>query len=140
MCHAIKYDRLGKSRRIYHTNPEAMLPIKTDAGDTTLIPWGRREGEDGILPLGGWARLDLIENGEWDNYVVEFVQLAPRSFAEKTRNGLVKWFTLFPGFYIQGLIVGDGNTQRAYVVTVRHHLDDKQHIYNRWPRILKNLD
>lgn len=134
MCGGVYYTHHEQDVRVYFPNPKAMLPVKTRQGESQLLPWGRRQGQAGKLPLGGWARLDSIYAGRWDRWFPKPVKLEIKSFMEKDIEGHSHWFDLTTGQYIQGLIARDGSEQRLYIVTITPEMIDAVH--ERWPRII----
>lgn len=134
MCGGVYYTIAGQDIRVYFPNPKATLPVKMKNKSIELLPWGRRKNQAGILPLGGWARLDSIYAGRWDKWFPKPVKLPVKSFMEKDLEGHSHWFDLTKGQCIQGLIARDQHEQRVYVVTVTPELEDAVH--NRWPRIV----
>lgn len=111
-----------------------MLPVKRKSGENELLPWGRRQQQKGILPLGGWARLESVYAGRWDKWFPVPVKLPIKSFMEKDLEGHTHWYDLTKGQWIQGLIAKNGNERRLYVVTIVPEMEDAVH--DRWPRIL----
>ncbi|GIS41384.1 MAG: hypothetical protein Ct9H90mP13_12300 [Pseudomonadota bacterium] len=103
MCGGASYTYNGEHMRVYFPNPKAKLPVIKKESDTKLILWGRRKGQSGRLPLGGWARLD--------SFMLEFgtegfpkpVKIPVQSFMEKDHKGKSHWFDLVKGQWIQGL-------------------------------------
>ena len=71
MCGGASYTHNGEHMRVYFPNPKAKLPVITKESDTKLVLWGRRKGQSGKLPLGGWARLDSIHSGVINGIVYE---------------------------------------------------------------------
>ncbi len=134
MCGGIYFSFEGEELRIYFPNPKAVLPVLRKDGSVVLMPWGRRKEQAGMLPLGGWARLDSIHAGRWDRWFPVPVKLPIKSFMEKDIEGSTRWYDLTKGKYVQGLIAREGSEQRVYVVTVEPERDDAEH--ERWPRIL----
>lgn len=70
MCGGVQigkqYTESGKVLRIYFPNLYARLPVRESASaEVRWIPWGRREGQGGVGPRGGWARDDSITAGKW---------------------------------------------------------------------------
>ena len=61
------YSKLHKCKG-YFPSPQAALPVRLKSGGHVLLPWGRREGEAGALPIGGWARHESILVGKWDRF------------------------------------------------------------------------
>jgi len=134
MCGGVYYTIEGQDVRVYFPNPKATLPVRMKDQRITLLPWGRRKEQAGVLPLGGWARLDSIYAGRWDKWFPKPVKLPVKSFMEKDLEGQSHWFDLTKGQCIQGLIARDKHEQRLYVVTIAPELEDAVH--NRWPRII----
>lgn len=134
MCGGVYYSFKGEDIRVYFPNPRAMLPVKEKNGSSILLPWGRRKQQKGLLPLGGWARLDSIHAGRWDKWFPVPVKLPLKSFMEKDMEGTSHWFDLTKGKYVQGLVARDQHEQRVYVVTVEPEMTDAVH--ERWPRII----
>lgn len=134
MCGGVYYTFNGEDIRVYFPNPKAKLPVRKKDGNAVLLPWGRRKEQKGVLPLGGWARLDSIYAGRWDRWFPVAVKLPVKSFMEKDIIGNSHWFDLTKGKYIQGLVARDGQEQRVYVVTVDPVMAEAVH--ERWPRIV----
>lgn len=134
MCLGICYFDLNKTVITHFTQSKAMLPIKTKQQGTSLITWGRRTGEPGNLPLGGWASLDAIQQGKWDYYLPRPVKIAVNKFMEQDIEGRSMWFDITAGHWLQGLLIQEGTEKRVYVVTLTP--DVPQTSYYRWPRIL----
>ena len=134
MCGGVYYSINGQDVRVYFPNPKATLPVRKRSGAIELLPWGRRKEQKGVLPLGGWARLDSIYAGRWDRWFPIPVKLDIKSFMEKDMEGHSHWYDLTRGQYIQGLVARDHQEQRIYVVTVTPELEDAVH--ERWPRVL----
>ncbi|MBE9515784.1 MAG: hypothetical protein IME93_02280 [Proteobacteria bacterium] len=134
MCGGVYYKHGDQDVRTYFPNPAAMLPVKRKSGDVELLPWGRRQQQKGVLPLGGWARLESIYSGRWDKWFPVPVKLPITSFMEKDLEGHTHWYDLTKGQWIQGLVARNNNEQRIYVVTIVPEMEDAVH--DRWPRIL----
>lgn len=134
MCGGVKYTTNKETVRVYFPNPQAKLPILMNDGNLSL-PWGRRKEQQGTLPLGGWARLDSIKAGKWDNVEPRPVKIIVDGFMEKDHNKESHWFNLEEGQFIQGLVAHYNDEQRIYVVTVEPDPLTKQ-IHDRWPRII----
>lgn len=134
MCGGAQYKHGDQDMRVYFPNPAAVLPVKRKSGDVELLPWGRRQQQKGMLPLGGWARLESIYSGRWDKWFPVPVKLPILSFMEKDLEGHTHWYDLTKSQWIQGLVARDGNEQRVYVVTIAPEMEDAMH--DRWPRIM----
>lgn len=134
MCGGVYYQALGTELRVYFPNPKACLPVKTKRGEVVLLPWGRRPAQAGVLPLGGWARLESLYAGHWDRWFPVPVKLPIHSFMEKDIEGQARWYDITAGKWVQGLVAREGKEQRVYVVTIEPHMSDAVH--ERWPRIM----
>lgn len=134
MCGGVYYSINDQDVRVYFPNPKAMLPVLKKNGELQQLPWGRRNGQQGKLPLGGWARLESIYQGRWDRWFPTPVKIPIRSFMEKDLEGVSHWFDLVNGQFIQGLIARNGNEQRLYIVTITPEMDEAVH--ERWPRVV----
>jgi hypothetical protein len=87
MCNGVDYTFNGEEVRVYFPNPKATLLVRRKDGDLILLPWGRRKEQAGVLPLGGWARLDSIYAGSWDKWFPVPVKLPIKSFMEEDIEG-----------------------------------------------------
>ncbi|MDG2229162.1 MAG: hypothetical protein P8L74_03470 [Gammaproteobacteria bacterium] len=134
MCSGVSYNHNGNHMRVYFPNPKAKLPVIAKDNQTKLILWGRRKGQSGRLPLGGWARLDSIHSGVWDRWFPKPVKIPVLSFMEKDHEGKSHWFDLIQGQWIQGLIAAENQEQRLYVVTIEPELEFSVH--DRWPIVM----
>ncbi len=134
MCDGVIYLEGKEEIRRYFPNPQARLPVVTRRGGTAMVPWGRRRGEPGQLPLGGWARLESIRAGVWGRWQPKPVRLQLHGFMEKDIEGESYWFALTSGQWVQGLVARQGREQRVYVVTI--HPEMPEALHPRWPRIV----
>lgn len=115
--------------------PNAVLPVLLKSGEIFLYTWGRRREENNqLFPLGGWARHESIKQGIWDKYHPVPVKIPVIRFMEKDNQGVSHWFDLESGQFIQGLLAHIADQQRVYVVTVKP--DDEHTVHDRWPRIV----
>lgn len=135
MCGGVYYMHNGEPQRVYFPNPAAQLPVTVRGGnDPVLMPWGRRQKQSGILPQGGWARLESIYAGHWDKYFPRSIKIPVLSFMEKDFEGNSHWFDVTRGQWIQGLLAQSREEHRIYVVTIIPEMEGA--IHDRWPRIL----
>lgn len=134
MCGGVYFTDQGEDTRFYFANPKATLPVITKTHTIQRVPWGRREQQAGVLPLGGCAHLDAIYAGRWDRWMPTPVKLAVKCFMELDIEGHARWYDLTKGQYLQGLIAHDGHERRVYVVTLTPQRSDA--IHERWPRII----
>ncbi len=133
MCIGVDYDYRGESFRVRFTHPKATLPVRTRTGEYTLLPWGRRKFQQGVLPFGGCAQLDSIYAGRWDKWFPVPVKIRVQRFMERDMEGHTHWFDLPKGKWIQGLVARERYERRVYVVTVEPQCSDS--LYVRWPRV-----
>ena len=133
MCGGVLYHFAGQDIKTYFPNPNAKLPILKKDGTTALLPWGRREKQAGNLPMGGWSRLESINNKVWDKYFPMPVKLPLSAFMEKDIEGKSHWFPISAGQWVQGLLARYDKEMRVYVVTIVPEREDA--LYHRWPRI-----
>jgi len=136
MCGGVYFEHKDDVLRQYFPNPKAVLPVRKKDDSLILMPWGRRQKQEGSLPLGGWARLDSIYTGVWDKYFPTPIKIPALSFMEKDFEGNSHWYDLNKGQFIQGLLARHNNEQRVYVVTIEPELEDAN-IHNRWHRIVQ---
>ena len=136
MCMLIEYQEGQQTVRARFIDPAAVLPvgIRRNGGGAILLPWGRRQQQNGHLPLGGWARLNAIHAGRWDHWLPMPVKLLVTAFAENDIEGRPHRYELTKGQWIQGLVAQDRHERRIYVVTITPEMEDAVH--DRWPRIL----
>jgi putative SOS response-associated peptidase YedK len=135
MCGGVYYKKGDEVVRTYFPNPKAQLPVMTADGDTELVQWGRREGQEGNLPMTGWARLDSIRAGKWKRCAPIPVKIPVLSFMEKDYQGQSHRYDLDGDQFIQGLLAQSGHEKRVYVVTIQP-TEEQADIHNRWPRVL----
>jgi len=84
MCGGVQFKHEGKTLKVYFPDPQAVLPVRLKTGGHVLLPWGRREGETGALPVGGWARHESILAGKWDRFFPKPVRLDLKRLWRKT--------------------------------------------------------
>lgn len=136
MCGGVRYHQDGQEQTVYFPNPKAVLPVLLKNGETKLITWGRRRGEEGQLPVTGWAKLESIEAHKWDRFNPHPAKIAVDSYMEKDAQGLSYWFDMEPGYYIQGLVASWNDETRIYVVTTPPTEPKHAVIHDRWPRLI----
>lgn len=130
MCIGVSYQQYRKPYQSYFPQSGACLPIKLRNGLIKLLPWGRRQGESGTLPLTGWAKLASIKFGMWHVWRPHPVKIAIDAWMEKAE-GISTWHALGLNDYLQGLIAFHEHERRVYVVTVEPRND-----YDRVPRVI----
>lgn len=134
MCNGVIYLEGRQAKRCHFTQPQAALPVVLRGNGVAPITWGRREGEGGRLPLGGWAQLSAIRAQAWDSWQPRPVRLLLQGFMEQDIQGRGHWFTLTSGQWVQGLLARHDREQRVYVVTLQPEIPGA--LYPRWPRIV----
>jgi len=138
MCSGVEFEYQGDVLKSYFPNPYAKLPVRKKDGSIILMPWGRREKQDGHLPRGGWARLDAIYAGKWDKYFPRPVKIPVLRYMEKDYEGKSHWYELLKRDCIQGLLAREGNELRVYVVTIEAEYQDLDY-HERSPRIVDDM-
>lgn len=136
MCGGVIFQYKGELIKTYFPNPKSTLPVLLENGEIELYPWGRRKEQKGLLPAGGWARQESLENGIWDKFFPKPVALLINEFMEKDNERNSHWFSVTNGKYIQGIIARNDSETRVYVVTIEPPRDA---IHNRWP-LIKNFE
>lgn len=134
MPEAVTYVHQGKLYTIYFAKTNAVLPVMLANGDVRLVKWGRRQHEQGEMPLGGWARLDAVHHGKWNHLLPKPVKLPIVKFMKLDFEGNVHWYEVIKGQWIQGLLACEEEEYRVYIVTIVPELLDLCH--DRWPRII----
>lgn len=135
MCWAVRFIHAGQDRQFRFERGGAKLPISAARGaQVILLPWGRRPGEKGNLPAGGWAKLTHIQAGVWDKFEPRPVRLPVLAFAERDVAGREQWFEVTKGHLLQGCLVSSGSERRVYVVTL--DCDPEMTEFDRWPRMV----
>lgn len=134
MCNAIMYQHEQRTIISKFSHPFAKLPVLNSQDEIIQMTWGRRIHESGNLPLGGWASLDSINDGKWDQFSPKTVKIAADKFMEKNIEDKDSWFTVTKGQYLQGLAVSFNREKRVYIVTIAPELEDAQ--YFRWPKFI----
>lgn len=135
MAQAVYFHNQAMDKRIHFSSPKALLPAITKMGTVNWLPWGRRIDQAGNLPLGGWARLERIQQGAWNAYFPQPVKIPAHAFMEKNFEGNGAWYPLVKGQCIQGLVARYDSELRIYVVTITPMREDAVH--ERWPRIIQ---
>jgi len=136
MCGGVQFKHEGKTFKVYFPDPQAVLPVRLKSGSHELLPWGRREGEAGVLPVGGWARHESILAGKWDRFFPKPVRLDLEAFMEKDNQGKSHWYPVIAPNAMQALVARWDDEQRVYVVTITPTLPDQAAVHSRWPRFV----
>jgi hypothetical protein len=138
VCTAVKYRHDGALVFVHFAKPGAVLPVLLRSGEVRYVPWGRRQGESGRLPLSGWARLDSVRKGTWDKYSPVPVRIPVQQFMERDWEGAARWYNVGEDFALQGVLAGCGDEVRVYVIAVRPSTTALRQMHQRWPRIVKS--
>jgi hypothetical protein len=137
MAEAVIFKNQNKIYTVCFSQVKAVLPVKLKNGDCKLVTWGRREGENSEMPMGGWARLNSIKNAKdqrWNLYFPKPVQIPIDKFMEKNFEGKSCWYEIIKGQCIQGLLAHEQNEYRVYIVTVDP--EDLMNCHYKWPHII----
>ncbi len=134
MCRAARYSFDCKDWEVHFTSPKARLPVQLRSGELELMTWGRRKGERGNLPLGGWARFQQVQSGRWAAYRPRSVRIAVQAFMETDVAGNRQWFPIVAGQFIRGVLCRVDNEQRLYVVVMESGPDEAY--FEQWPRLV----
>ena len=141
LCDAVECEREGRNVQIYFSVDDAALPVRLRNGEVEWLPWGKRSHETPRLPTGGWARLEAVRAGQWQNYRPRPVQIPARGYLEKNLSGHTQWFELGPDTALQGLLAEQGEEQRVYLITVPEAPPQVSHefgrMHDRWPRLVQ---
>lgn len=134
MARAVRFSFDCKDWEVHFTSEKARLPIQLRSGELELITWGRRRGERGKLPFGGWARFQQVQGDRWARHHPQSVRIAVQSFMEVDIGGNKQWFPLVAGQFIRGIVCRVDNEQRLYVVVMESSPDEAY--FEQWPRII----
>jgi hypothetical protein len=137
MPEAVIFNYQHKVHTVFFSEKNSILPVKLKNGEMKLVTWGRREEENGVMPLGGWARLASVKNEKdkrWHRYLPKPVQIPITKFMEKNFEGRVCWYEITSGKCIQGLLAHENNEYRVYIVTIDP--EDLMNNHYRWPHII----
>ncbi len=134
MPEAVIFRYQAKLHTVYFARARALLPVKLATGEVKLLTWGRRQAEEGDMPLGGWARLEAIHAGSWSHYLPKPVRIPIERFMKTDYEGRTHWYDVAKGQWVQGLVAREENEYRVYIVTITPALLDV--CYDRWPRIM----
>lgn len=134
MCRAARYTFDCKDWEVSFTSPKARLPIQLRSGELELMGWGRRKGERGKLPLGGWARFQHVQSRRWDEYRPISVRIPIAAFMEVDVAGNRQWFNVIAGQFVRGVLCRIETEQRLYVVVMESGPDEAY--FEQWPRIV----
>src|SRR4051794_22147386 len=116
MCLALCFPTEKLTIITHFTDPNARIPIKTNAGLIQFMTWGRRLDERGKLPVGGWISTELKQKGHFDQYFPKEVKILATKFMEQDVEGRCIWSEVTAGSYIQGLILREKDEHRVYMV------------------------
>ena len=133
MPEAVIFKYLNKTHTVYFTQPNALLPVKLSNEQIRLVTWGRRQSENSEMPLGGWARLNSIQERKWQLYRARPVRIPLTRFMEVDFEGNCHWYDLTKDQWVQGLLAKSENEYRIYIVTITPQAHDVYH-----DRFLKN--
>lgn len=135
MSWAIRFFHDGRELVSRFPSGRAVLPVSTRRGAQVVLGrWGRRPGESGVLPLGGWAHRTHLQSDVWAAYAPRPALLPVYGFAERDVTGRERWFKVSRGSYLQGCVARAERECRIYVVTLDCAPDEME--FERWPRLV----
>lgn len=117
--------------RVLFPNPKAALRL--DEASDLWLPWGRRAGQPGDWPEGGWARAESLGKAYWTQWDPVELLLRPARWMEKDPFRTSHWFDASGPIRAVRLARAPGTP--VYVVTVPAP-DDFAPIHPRMPEIL----
>lgn len=137
MCEAVRYFLEGELLSVTYSQASAKLPVLLRDGTITLLPWGRRKTQGGLLPVGGVIHIDVIYSGRWDKYFPKPIKIPYTAYMLRDFEGRLKWYeNLVPKTnFIQGLLAKEGNERRVYIVT-REPTIDIADFHDRMPKLV----
>ena len=122
MCGGLRFkipdSTTAEMRQVFFPRPHAEIPI-LDEGDTRLVQWGKRAGEDPEIhvPQTGWARESSLKSDYWQQYQPTLHLIPGLEFAEKGQLKKSRWFPLPASVYLLGLKIEKAGKNFVYVVT-----------------------
>ncbi|MEM7017815.1 MAG: YrzE family protein [Pseudomonadota bacterium] len=117
-CNGIEYRQATNPVQVFFSQTQAALPVRLKTGETSWVQWGRRQGESGNLPPGGWANLSEINAGDWNEFKPKPVVVpATRYTLDNPRERRPHWRHLEGSMALQGLMAEAGNERGIYIVT-----------------------
>lgn len=138
MCDGVEVRDGNKAIKVNFVAPAALVPVLlADDGAVEWIRWGRRKKEQGVGPVGGWARQQTMHSGNWDvlNQQMGFV-LAQRFIQESILGRrLSQWVHVPPTQAIACVVIGEACSRSAYIVTTMPPPELKK-TYSRWPLLV----
>lgn len=81
------------------------------------LPWGRRKGQFGTRPEGGWARQESLAKPYWRRWEPTEVMVRPVRWMEKDHGRTSQWFELREDQGILCLRLDGAPGTPLYVVT-----------------------
>lgn len=123
MCEGVRFRKNKEILTSLYRHEKALLPVMLKSGEQILLPWGRKHGQPGELPFGGWAKLDAIHGGHWDRFFPIPVKIPCLYYMLIDHEGREKWYQNVMKQKIQGLLAQGKNERRVYIVTVEPDVD-----------------
>lgn len=133
MCNGVEVSEEGKRWEIYAPSHIAALPVWI-GGRLEWITWGRREGEEGDSPEGGWLTEDdathttLNSQRGWVSALRFLVCDAETSRSEYWRG---QWHEVPKGYALDCIVLKSHGQRRAYIVTSTIKSD------GHWPHLVQ---
>lgn len=120
--------------QVFFPNPRAALLV--DAERDLWLPWGRRKGQPGDWPEGGWARSESLTRPYWRRWAPVEIVVRPARWMEKGHDRTSHWFELREGQGILCLRLDKAPGTPLYVVTEPSAGGYLAEIHDRIPVIL----
>jgi hypothetical protein len=136
MCSGVEVSEEGKRWEIYAPSHIAALPVWIE-GRLEWITWGRREGEDGESPEGGWLTEDEATNTTFRSqrglvYALRF--LVDNADTPKSDYWRGEWHEVPEGYALDCVVLRSRGQRAAYIVTCS---TSELPANGRWPRLIR---
>jgi len=138
MCDGVRFQQRKEILTTLYRHERPVLPVLLKSGEERLMHWGRKHGQPGQMPYGGWAKLDAIHGGHWDRFFPIPVKIPCLYYMLIDHEGREKWYPNVMKEFLQGLIARVGHERRVYLVTVEPDIDLVD-FHNHSPRMVKGV-
>ncbi len=81
-----------------------------------LVPWGRRDNEEGALPVMPCIAEELLRSGAFQGFKQQLVPIVADSFRINYHGNSLVPDVIQPGQFMQGLMIELHDEKRVYVV------------------------
>ena len=103
------------NRTVRFENRGAKLPVVLKSR-RVLVPWGRRQNEEGALPTMPCIAEDLLKSGLFQGFKQQLVPILAESYRINYYGNELIPDVIQPDQYMQGLMIELNNEKRVYVV------------------------